>query len=94
MMGLQRRLVALLIGSVSAASVAGQEVFRDDFETTSNAWIISDSNYAAVIDSGDPAHGRVLSLTPTGGFISALFNRLLGQPIADPVYALVRDSTT
>ncbi len=93
MMGLQRALVVLLIGSVSAAPVA-EEVFLDDFETTSNAWIISDSNHAAVIDSGDPAHGRVLSLTPMGGFISAMFNRLLGQPIADPVYALVRDSAT
>ena len=94
MMGLQKALFSLLIGSVSVASLAAQEVFRDDFETTSNAWIISDSNHAAVIDSGDPAHGRVLSLTPMGGFISALFNRLLGRPIADPVYALVHDSAT
>ena len=86
--------VAAGLLAASAASDASRGSFSDDFETVTNDWIVSASEHVAVIDSGDPAHGKVLSLTPAGGIVSGLLNRLRDEPLAEPVYALISESAS
>ncbi len=46
--------------------IAAQERFADDFERDLTGWEIRGEEGAFLGDSGDPAHGRVLVLSPSG----------------------------
>ncbi len=60
--------------------VAGREtapgwlLFADDFEAGLAAWETNDDVAVAIVDSGDPAHGRVLELSPSHSTLYALIN--------------------
>lgn len=80
-------IAALLAGTTGvpaalalAPPAARQEavLFTDDFERGLDAWDLLGVDSARLVPSGDPAHGRVLELTPNG----------------DDAAAIVKDSST
>ena len=83
---------ALLVALLAAGARAGPLLFADDFESGAPGWIRSDPAFVEIVDSGDPAHGRVLQLSPAAGFLEAAVNRLRSLPPGDPVFALIEGS--
>ena len=77
-----------IIEAVMAATL----LFSDDFETARPEWLASDPSLVSIVDSGHKGHSKVLQLTPAGNFVTALKNRLLSNPPAEPVYTLIKDS--
>ena len=75
-----------------ACAAAGELLFSDDFETGASGWIVSDPDDVTLVESGDPARGRVLQLEPAGSLVSALINRLRLLPPGEPVFALIGGS--
>ena len=73
------------------ARLAGALLFSDDFETGASNWIRSDSNLVAIVESHDPAHGKVMQLSPSNGQLKAVANWLLSRPPGDPVFALIKE---
>ena len=62
-----RTLAAALLTVLLAPDVRSDELlFADDFETGAPGWILSDPDLVEIVDSGDPAHGRVLQIPRSG----------------------------
>jgi hypothetical protein len=59
---------AYLVHSSPNATIS----FSDDFENGTAKWELNVTEKIEIVDSGDPAHGEVLSLTPGGEFVRAL----------------------
>lgn len=58
--------------SVTPAAHRSAVLFADDFEHGLDAWELLGADAARLVPSGDPAHGRVLELTPNGDDAAAL----------------------
>lgn len=56
----------LLLGIGVGSAAADQQRFLDDFEAGLRGWRLGGAHAIAVVDSGDPAHGRVLELRADG----------------------------
>ncbi len=60
-------LASLVHMPVSSTAVTEQSaLFSDSFDTNLDRWDIHGEGAVAIGDSGDPRHGRVLTLTPNG----------------------------
>lgn len=66
--------LVLLLAALSSPGVAQQRpvLFRDDFERDLTAWEIGDSLAIRIVESGDPAHGKILRLAPAHARLAAL----------------------
>jgi hypothetical protein len=65
----------VFVAALSAAGVSplpGQTLFHDDFERGLGGWELSVPRAVRVLDSGDPARGRVLELSSDGADVWAL----------------------
>lgn len=51
----------------ATAPAAAQELFRDGFERDLARWHVTKPAWFHLVDSGDPAHGKVLKMDPGGG---------------------------
>jgi hypothetical protein len=90
--GLLAALVLASSASTLSAAERGRVLFEDDFESGVERWIASDPDDVSAVDSGDPAHGRVLQLSPAVGFVAGVARRALGLPLAELTYALIPGS--
>ncbi len=68
-----RTALALIAVSVTlSAAQQPEELFFDDFESDLAGWAISDPEAVHILETGDPAHGRVLLLSPAHARLHAL----------------------
>lgn len=50
-----------------ARGAAAQALFREDFEHDLSRWRVTQPQWLHIVESGDPAHGKVLQMDPGGG---------------------------
>ncbi|MGE4086168.1 MAG: hypothetical protein AB7H93_24550 [Vicinamibacterales bacterium] len=65
-------LLSGLLATPGAASAAPARLFADDFERGLGAWDVVGADGVAIRESGDPARGRVLVLTPAGDVLALI----------------------
>lgn len=67
-----KRVALFLLFLALAYPARALQQFQEDFEHGLSRWELVASKWILVIDSGDPAHGKVLELTPGGTAVYAL----------------------
>jgi hypothetical protein len=65
-------ILTAVLTAAGVSPLAGQTLFHDDFGGGLAGWELSVPRAIRVHDSGDPAHGGVMELSPDGADVSAL----------------------